>query len=87
MKRSLRERLVAIMRRAVEWGDRKVPTGLRSVVGLLLMGAGALGFLPVLGFWMLPVGASFVALDIPPLRRRLLAWLNRRDARVTPPRR
>jgi hypothetical protein len=87
MKRSLWERLVAIMRRAVEWGDRKVPTGLRSVVGLLLMGAGVLGFLPVLGFWMLPVGASFVALDIPPLRRRLLAWLKRRDARVAPPRR
>jgi hypothetical protein len=47
------ERSVAIMRRAVEWGDRKVPTGLRSVVGLLLMGAGV-GIPAVLGFWMLP---------------------------------
>jgi hypothetical protein len=87
MMRSLSERLVAIMRRAVEWGDRKVPTGLRSVVGLLLMGGGVFGFLPVLGFWMLPIGASFIALDIPPLRRRLLAWLKRRDGKVTPPRR
>jgi hypothetical protein len=81
MMRSLSNRLIATMRRVVEWGDRRVPTGLRSVVGLLLMAGGALGFLPVLGFWMLPVGLAFIALDIPPLRRRLLAWLKRRDVR------
>ena len=79
-ERPLSKRLVAGLRRAVEWGDRRVPIGLRSVAGLLLMAGGVLGFLPVLGFWMLPVGAAFVALDIPPLRRRLLAWLRRRDA-------
>ena len=71
------------MRRAVEWGDRRVPTGLRSVLGLLLMTGGVLGFLPLLGFWMLPIGLAFIALDIPPLRRRLLAWLKRRDQRPT----
>jgi hypothetical protein len=80
---SLWNRLVAIMRRAVEWGDRRVPTGLRSVLGLLLMAGGVLGFLPLLGFWMLPIGLAFIALDIPPLRRRLLAWLKRRDRRPT----
>ena len=26
---------------------------------------------------MIPVGATFIALDIPPLRRRLIAWLDR----------
>lgn len=57
-----------------------MPAGLRAALGLLLMAGGTLGFLPVLGFWMLPLGLAFVALDIPPLRRRLLAWLNRRDA-------
>jgi aryl-alcohol dehydrogenase-like predicted oxidoreductase len=77
--RPFSNRLVALVRRAVEWGDRRVPWGLRSVVGLLLMGGGVLGFLPVLGFWMLPIGLAFIALDIPPLRRRLLAWLRRRD--------
>jgi hypothetical protein len=76
---SLSKRLVAAMRRAVEWGDRRVPPGLRSVVGLLLTAGGVLGFLPVLGFWMLPIGLAFIALDIPPLRRRLLAWLKRRE--------
>jgi hypothetical protein len=79
--RSLSKRLVATMRRAVEWGDRRVPTGLRSLLGLLLMAGGVFGFLPLLGFWMLPIGLAFVALDIPPLRRRLLAWLRRREAR------
>jgi hypothetical protein len=78
-ERPFSKRLVAALRRAVEWGDRRVPIGLRSIVGLLLMAGGVLGFLPVLGFWMLPVGAAFIALDIPPLRRRLLAWLRRRD--------
>jgi len=78
-ERPFSKRIVAGLRRAVEWGDRRVPVGLRSVVGLLLMTGGVLGFLPVLGFWMLPAGAAFIALDIPPLRRRLLAWLRRRD--------
>jgi hypothetical protein len=81
---SFSKRLVAIIRRAVEWGDRRVPIGLRSILGLLLMAGGVLGFLPLLGFWMLPIGLAFVALDIPPLRRRLLAWLRRRDRRPTP---
>jgi hypothetical protein len=82
---SLGKRLIANMRRAVQWGDRHVPPGLRSVIGLLLMAGGVLGFLPLLGFWMLPIGLAFIALDIPPLRRRLLAWLKRRDVRSTGP--
>jgi hypothetical protein len=47
---SLSRRLVGTMRRAVEWGDRWVPIGLRSVLGPLLMAGGVLGFLPLLGF-------------------------------------
>jgi hypothetical protein len=41
---------------------------------------GVAGFLPVLGFWMIPVGLALIALDIPPLRRRLLAWVRRHDS-------
>ena len=51
--------------------------GVRSALGLLLAAAGVVGFLPVLGFWMLPLGLAFIALDIPPLRRRLHAWVAR----------
>lgn len=50
---------------------RRVPPGLRLVLGLLLMLGGALGFLPVLGFWMIPLGVAVAALDIRPLWRRL----------------
>lgn len=50
---------------------RHVPPGFRWIVGLLLIGLGFLGFLPVLGFWMIPLGIAVAALDIAPLWRRL----------------
>jgi hypothetical protein len=42
---------------------------------------GLLSFLPVLGLWMIPLGALLLAQDIPFLRRpvgRALVWLERR---------
>lgn len=75
----MKHRLIAALRRAIDWGQ-KIPTGLRSLVGIVLMVAGLFGILPLLGFWMIPVGAAFIALDIPPWRRRLLRWLNKRTA-------
>ena len=41
------------------------------------MAGGIVGFLPILGFWMFPLGVGFVAMDIPPARRRLRRWLER----------
>lgn len=41
------------------------------------MVGGLFGFLPILGFWMLPLGLAFVALDFPPAQRRLDRWLRR----------
>ena len=76
--RSFWNRVLKAVQRVVQWGDRHVPRGLRSVVGLLLIAGGVVGFLPVLGFWMIPAGLAFIALDVPPLRRRVLAWLDRR---------
>jgi hypothetical protein len=67
----------AKLRSAVLWGQANVPPGVRSVLGILLIIGGVFGFLPILGFWMIPLGGTFIALDIPPLRRRLLAWLER----------
>ena len=46
---------------------RRVPPGLRLVAGLLLIVGGVLGFLPVLGFWMIPLGIGVAALDVKPL--------------------
>jgi hypothetical protein len=66
------------LRRAVAWGRLRLPFGLRTLLGLLLVIGGILGFLPILGFWMIPVGAVLMALDVPPLRRRLRSWLHQR---------
>ncbi len=60
--------------RTLCWGRDHVPPGARSVIGVLFMIGGVFGFLPVLGFWMLPLGMAFVALDVPPAR----AWLDRK---------
>ena len=39
--------------------------------GLLLMAGGVFGFLPVLGFWMIPLGIAVAALDVVPAWRRI----------------
>ena len=52
----------------------RVPPGLRLVLGILLIIGGIFGFLPVLGFWMIPLGLAIAALDVVPLWR----WLRGR---------
>ena len=50
-------------------------------VGGLLVADGALGFLPVLGFWMLPLGIVVLSHDLHAawrLRRRTVVWWGRR---------
>lgn len=42
---------------------------LRVPLGVLLVLGGLLGFLPVLGFWMLPLGVVLLSLDFAMLRR------------------
>ncbi len=41
----------------------------RIAVGALLVLGGSLGFLPILGFWMIPVGLAVLAIDLPGVRR------------------
>lgn len=53
----------------------------RRAGGVLLVIGGLLGFLPVLGFWMIPLGLILLSDDIPWLRRhrrRSQVWLLRR---------
>lgn len=59
---------------------------LRKSIGVLLVIGGCLGFLPVLGYWMLPVGLALLAVDFPMARRlnrRLLVAWGRWRRRVT----
>lgn len=49
----------------------------RVLIGSLLIVGGVLGFLPVLGFWMIPLGLLVLSHDIPFVRRRrrkLAVW-------------
>ncbi|MGB5558952.1 MAG: hypothetical protein WBN04_13190 [Paracoccaceae bacterium] len=48
---------------------QRVPPGGRLVLGLLLMAGGVVGFLPIVGFWMIPLGVAVAALDIKPVYR------------------
>ena len=68
--------------RLLQWGNRRVPVGVRSVVGVFLMLAGVVGFLPIVGFWMFPLGLAFVALDIPWTRKHIHDWMGRLEKRV-----
>lgn len=72
-------------RRSYRWLVQPQAKWVRLPLGVALIAGGALGFLPVLGFWMLPIGALLVGEDIPPVRRatlhvlgRIQAWWDRR---------
>ena len=58
-----------------DWAGRKFDrlrhpraVWVRVPAGIALTGGGVLGFLPVLGFWMLPIGLALLAYDVPPMR-------------------
>ncbi len=49
----------------------------RIGLGLLLIVFGFLGFLPILGFWMIPLGIAVLSYDIPRVRlfrQKVMAW-------------
>jgi hypothetical protein len=55
----------------------------RVTLAILLVLGGVVGFLPILGFWMIPLGLALIAQDLPFLRRpmaRFLGFVNRKLA-------
>lgn len=73
------------MARFLRWLRQPSSLWLRLPIALLFVAGGFVGFLPVLGFWMLPLGLVLIAQDIPPLRpplARAVAWaLDKWEAR------
>lgn len=69
----------------MKWGDRRIPLPAsriaRTAVGAGLIMGGVLGFLPVVGFWMIPLGVMVLSYDFPwarRARRRVAVWWQRR---------
>ena len=53
----------------------------RIIIGVLLIIGGILGFLPILGFWMIPLGLLILSIDLPTVRRwrrNVTVWWGRR---------
>ena len=58
---------------------------LRILIGVMLVISGLFGFLPILGFWMVPLGMLVLSIDIPRVRRwrrRFAVWFHRRYPRL-----
>lgn len=80
-ERHLPERMARVLHKVRSPGG----AACRIPLGLGLIAAGLVGFLPILGFWMVPLGIAILAQDVPVLRpplARALAWINRRWERA-----
>ncbi|MEX0590566.1 MAG: hypothetical protein WD207_05725 [Xanthobacteraceae bacterium] len=74
------QKLPAFFARVIDWVRRPTSRLVRLPLGGILVIGGLFGFLPILGFWMLPLGLLLLARDIPALEpplARMLAWINR----------
>jgi hypothetical protein len=64
--------------RLVEWLRGPSSAFARIPLAIVLIVGGLVGFLPILGFWMIPLGLALLAQDVPFLQRpmaRLLGWV------------
>jgi hypothetical protein len=78
------DRLPRFLRSSVRWLRQPSLIWLRIPAGILLIAGGLLSFLPILGLWMLPLGAMLLSDDLSSLRSwrtRLLDWMERRYPR------
>ena len=79
----LAQRLPNWAARFVRWVRKPSAQMFRVPLAIFLVLGGVVGFLPILGFWMVPLGLVLIADDLPFLRgpiARLLAFINRKLA-------
>lgn len=78
--RKLEARLPRFASAALRWAIDSSPF-VRWPIALLFIAGGLVGFLPILGFWMIPLGLIVIARDVPILQSplaRLFAWILRK---------
>jgi hypothetical protein len=76
----LQRKLPGPFRRLVAWLRKPGGIWVRIPLGLVFLAGGFLGFLPILGFWMVPLGLFLLAEDVRFLRTpvlHLMEWLER----------
>ena len=68
--------------KTIRFGQRRIRVPhhpvIRMVLGAALVLGGFLGFLPLLGFWMVPLGLVILSVDLASVRRfrrRFVVWL------------
>lgn len=61
---------------------QRVPPGARWILGAVLIVAGIFGFLPILGFWMIPLGFAVVFMDLQLLGRAWRKWRHRKNKTI-----
>lgn len=67
--------------RIVRWMRKPDLRWVRMIAGILLVLCGFIGFLPILGFWMVPLGLMILAQDSKWLQRptlRVVTWIERK---------
>jgi hypothetical protein len=57
----------------------RIPAGIGLILG------GTVGFLPILGFWMVPLGLAVLAQDVPVMRPPLARLLAKINGKPSPP--
>ncbi len=80
----LAARLPRWLARFVRWLRKPSSRRVRMPAAIILILFGLIGFLPIVGFWMIPLGLILIAQDVPVLRpplARMLAWIERKFAK------
>ncbi len=83
MLRRWKPMMIYALRRANIVAVRHLKPGVRTGAGLLFITGGVFGFLPILGFWMIPVGILIIATEFPRLRRPMSHWLRKERNTLT----
>jgi hypothetical protein len=76
-------RLIPLLRKPLDMLQRDSWFLLRLPLSVIFIFGGLLWFLPVFGFWMLPVGLLLLAVDLPILRGPISALVIRARRRIT----